>query len=146
MYNGKIISKLLKERNLSPKALLSYLGVKDNGSVTRFMGPDIKASRLEQIADFFGLSIDTFFTREYKNGDNILSIDGAVATSGGHAEYHAVGKISSRVREQADKIKFLEAKLKAADDSLKDKETILKEKDSRIQLLERMLNILESKQ
>lgn len=141
MYKGSKIKDLLKERKISAKELLDYLGVKDNGTIARFTGPDIKASRLEQIADFFGVSVEYFFERT--EGDINIAVESALATRGGHAEYHS--GTSSKVRELSAKIKLLESELDAKEAAVTDKERIIQEKEERIKLLEKLLKALEEK-
>lgn len=136
MFNGQRIKDLLKEQSKTAKDLLEHLGVKDNGTIARFTGSDIKASRLEQIADFFGVSVEYFFDR---NGDLIIAHEGAAATKGGHAEYYAASKTSSKVRELAEKIKLLQSQLASKEQTIKDKESLIAEKDERIKLLEKLL-------
>lgn len=143
MYKGQRIKELLEARGLAQKDLLEHLGVRDNGTINRFTGTDIKASRLEQIAEFFGVSVDYFFESE---GDVNFAPDGAAASKGGHAEYHAGGaKPSAKVRELNEKIKLLQSQLALKESSIKDKENLIREKDERIKLLERMINFYESK-
>lgn len=136
VFNGQKIRDLLKEQGSTAKDLLEHLGVKDNGTIARFTGSDIKASRLEQIADFFGVSVDYFFDR---NGDVIIAHEGAAATKGGHAEYYAGTKTSTKVRELTEKIKLLQSQLAAKEQEVKDKESIIAEKDERIKLLEKLV-------
>ena len=63
MYNGAIIRALLKERNLKIKDLLEGLNMNTGGGLRPLEEADPKASKLEELADFFGVSIDTFFIR-----------------------------------------------------------------------------------
>lgn len=64
MYNGNVIRELLLSQKKKGKDLLDYLQVKSNGSLTQIVNGNPTAERLEQIADFFGVSIDTLFIRE----------------------------------------------------------------------------------
>ena len=63
MYNGLKIKELLVERKLSNKQLLDYIGIVHNGSLASFLRGNPTAKNLEKIADFFQVSIDTFFDR-----------------------------------------------------------------------------------
>lgn len=60
MYNPLKIAQLLKERELKSKDLMEYIGYKVQGGLIHSVGGDIRASKLEKIADFFGVPIDTF--------------------------------------------------------------------------------------
>lgn len=64
MYNPLKIAQLLKERELKSKDLMEYIGYKVQGGLIHTVGGDIRASKLEKIADFFGVPIDTFFDRQ----------------------------------------------------------------------------------
>ena len=64
MYNGAIIRALLKERKLKIKDLLDGLNMNTGGGLRPLEDADPKASKLEELADFFGVSIDTFFIRD----------------------------------------------------------------------------------
>ena len=72
MYNGLKIKELLVERKLSNKQLLDYIGIVHNGSLASFLRGNPTAKNLEKIADFFQVSIDTFFDRNgsYSVTDN----------------------------------------------------------------------------
>lgn len=66
MYNGKVIRKLLKVRNLRQKDLLEYLYSdvsKSNGSITQIENGNPTVKTIERIADFFHVPIDIFFER-----------------------------------------------------------------------------------
>ena len=63
MYNGNIIKQLLKERNIPNKELLKYLGYDGEGgntSLTQIITGNPTVKRLEPVADFFKVPIDTF--------------------------------------------------------------------------------------
>ena len=66
MYNGQVINILLKERNLRAKDLLEYLQIQTNGSITTLVKGNPTAERLEKIADFFEVPIDSLFRRSPK--------------------------------------------------------------------------------
>ena len=64
MYNGNKIKELLAEQGRSNKDLLEYLGVSYNSSITQLTNGNPSVRKIEKIADFFGVSIDTFFIRD----------------------------------------------------------------------------------
>lgn len=115
MYNPKKIEDLLRQRGLKNKQLLIHLGYNERGGLLQSVSGDIRVSKLEKIADFFGLPIDTFFDRNIKLGSQDERIPSGTADPVNIA-YE---------REQ----------------SLRD---LLKEKDRRIQLLEEMVEMLKS--
>ncbi len=143
MYNGQKVIDLLNERRLTAKDLLEYLGVRDNGTVARFCRNDIKASRLEQIADFFDVSTEVFFIREKDYGSGNTLVMGDLNSA---RDIHVGHSASSRAREFESKVKSLERELKTKDDLLKEKEERLKEKDEQIKLLKQMIEMLTPKQ
>lgn len=66
MYNGQKIRDLLREKKVSNKQLIEYMGWRGNGQLahvatTGTSNPTAKV--LEKIADFFQVPIDTFFDR-----------------------------------------------------------------------------------
>ena len=67
MYNGAIIKALLKERNLKIKDLLEELDMNTGGRLRPLAEGDPKASKLEELADFFW-SIDRYIL--YKKETN----------------------------------------------------------------------------
>lgn len=116
MYNYQIILDLLEKNKIKNKELLEYLGKNWNGSLPQIIDADIRASKLERIADFFGVPIDTFFERE--------SVNNGVLITGKHNQIHhfSVGLSA---------------------DERKNYETLLAEKDSRIAALEDTIKILK---
>lgn len=64
MYNGNIIRQLLVEKNIPNKELLRYIGTEANASLAQIVNGNPTVKRLEKVADFFGVSMDTFFERE----------------------------------------------------------------------------------
>lgn len=64
MYNPQKIIDLLNQTGVTNKTLLDYLGKNWNGSLTSIIKGDIRVSKLEKIADFFGVPVDEFFDRE----------------------------------------------------------------------------------
>lgn len=115
MYNSQRINDLLEERRLPKKALLDYLGKNWNGSLDLVVKGDIRVSKIERIADFFGVSIDTFFDRQSPNL--------GVMVGGAHNKVHhfSVG---------------------SKDSEIKNLKSLLEEKDKRIKTLEEMIELL----
>lgn len=113
MYNYQKIIALIEERGMLKKELLEYLGKNYNGSVEQILKGDVRASKLEKIADFFGVPIDTFFDREdFNYGVNI-------------------GGVKSHVHDFQ------------VNNAAKSMEALIEEKDKRIQLLEDMVSMLK---
>lgn len=116
MYNGIIINELLITQKKKAKDLLSHLGANTNGSLTQIVKGNPSAERLEKIADFFGVSIDTLFIRESPYaGINVNGNSNIVASI---------------------QIGQLEAKTKSL-------QAMIDEKDKRIALLEEMIQVLK---
>lgn len=83
MYNPGKIYELLRERGLKQKDLLEYLGKAWNGSAKMIVNGNIKVDKLESIADFFGVSIDTFFERT-TSIPPACDVDGVMVNGTGH--------------------------------------------------------------
>lgn len=116
MYNGHIINELLSAQRKQAKDLLLYLGINTNGSLTQIVKGNPTASRLEKIADFFGVSTDVFFIRENQpTGINVTGNSNVVASI-------QIGQLDA-------KAKSLQA--------------MIDEKDKRIALLEDMIEVLK---
>ena len=103
MYNGQIIKQLLAERNIPNKELLKYLGTEANTSHSQITNGNPTVKRLERVADFFGISMDTFFEREkpYKS----------IITTGNNNELFYKEKIElleKLIKEKDERIKLLE--------------------------------------
>ncbi len=115
MYNGQIIRELLKERGLKVKDLLEYLQLKTNGSISALVKGNPSAERLEEIADFFDVPIDTLFQRGKSYGYNVIGNSNNVAS---------ITRGELREKAQAQ-------------------DRIIEEKDKRIALLEDMIVLLK---
>ena len=63
MYNGEVIGILLQERGKTKKELGEYLGSTASNAYTQVAKGNPTVSRLEKVADFFGVSMDVFFVR-----------------------------------------------------------------------------------
>ena len=114
MYNPQKIIDLLKLTNTPNKALLDYIGKNWNGSIRSIISGDIRVSKLEKIADFFGVSVDEFFDREPK-------VNGVM-----------VGGVRNNVHHFS--VKQDPAALQA----------LIEEKDKRIKVLEEMVDLLKA--
>ena len=64
MYNGNVIKQLLLDRKVPNKELLRNIGTEANASLAQIVNGNPTVKRLEKVADFFGVSMDTFFERE----------------------------------------------------------------------------------
>ena len=79
MYNGQIIKALLKQQGKKKKDLLEALGVNYGGSIRPFVEGNPTVGKLEAIADFFGVSMDTFFIRDKKPSISVVGNSNNVA-------------------------------------------------------------------
>lgn len=119
MYNPRKVIELIETSNIQKKALLEYMGKNWNGSVMGVIKGDIRVSKLEKIADFFGVPIDTFFDRECQNNGLL------------------VGGTQNRVHHFS---------INTDNSSLKHLESLLAEKDKRIKILEDLVEVLKANQ
>lgn len=113
MYNPQKVIDLLKSTGVTNKALLDYMGKNWNGSIKGIISGDIRVSKLEKIADFFGVPVDEFFDRDQ-------SVNGVM-----------VGGVRNNVHHFS--VKTDPAALQA----------LIDEKDKRIKLLEDMVALLK---
>lgn len=116
MYNPQKIIALIQEHKIRRKDLLDYLGMNYNGSVDAVIRGDIRVSKLEKIADYFGVPVDTFFDREPSNN--------GVSVGGVRNQVHHF-----TIDPGAQEIKALTS--------------LIEEKDKRIQTLEEMIVLLK---
>lgn len=63
MYKGKVIKELLAKYDKKNKDLLEYLGSTSNSTIAQLVNGNPTVSKLEQVADFFGVPMDVFFER-----------------------------------------------------------------------------------
>lgn len=68
MYNPQLILELMAQNNVRAKDLLNAIGKNWNGSIEAVIKGDIRVSKLEKIADYFGVPLDTFFERSKNPG------------------------------------------------------------------------------
>ncbi len=118
MYNPKKVIELIESSGIRKKELLDFMGMNYNGSVDAVIKGDIRVSKLEKIADFFGVPVDVFFDRDQSNN--------GVLVGGVHNKVHHFS-------------------IGASETELKAMEALLKEKDKRIETLEEMIEILKNK-
>ena len=124
MYNGKAIKELLEKRGLQNQALLTALGLNPKqNSIQSLVTGNPTAKRLEQIADFFNVTIDTFFIRE-----GVIELSSTDSKNG-------LKSASAYVLQQ---------EVKQRDDIIRFKDQMLREKDERIKLLEELLAVYRS--
>lgn len=119
MYNPQKVIDLIEAGGYQKKALLDFMGKNWNGSLDAVIKGDIRVSKLEKIADFFGVPVDTFFDRETPNtGVQISGVRNKV-------HHFTVGAaLTERNNLQA----------------------LIEEKDKRIKLLEEMVEMYRSSQ
>lgn len=119
MYNPKKVIELIESSGVKNKELLDFMGKNWNGSVDAVIKGDIRVSKLEKIADFFGVPVDAFFDRE--------------VTAGGVN----VGGVRNKVHHFS---------IANGDPDVKNLQSLIEEKDKRIKLLEEMVELLKRNQ
>ena len=124
MYNGSIIKELLDSKKIPYGDLLKALGMNPKQtSVNTLIRGNPSAKRLEEIADFLGVPIDTLFIRESVK----LSAEDELK--------------SMSVTSLRNQVAYLREQLNFRDMMLKEKEEHLKEKEARIILLEKLNSV-----
>lgn len=108
MYNGSIIKALLKERNLKIKDLLEGLNMNTGGGARPLVEGDPKASKLEEMADFFGVSIDTFFIRNKQPHISVVGNSNNVACLTIGALEEKTANLQTLIDEKDKRIELLE--------------------------------------
>lgn len=116
MYNPQKVIDLIESCGVRRKELLTFMGKNWNGSVDAVIKGDIRVSKLEKIADFFGVPVDTFFDRDACNSG--VQVGGLR----NHVHNFSVGTSSKEKRVL---------------------EELLAEKEKRIQVLEDMVELLK---
>ena len=117
MYNPQRIIDLIKERNLTQAEVIDSLGLAKGTSLKQAYSTNVSAKKLEKIADFFEVPIDTFFDR---------------AINGNHVDFSGNNQ------------KFRDVNIQQ-DTQCRSLLALIEEKDKRIELLEQMLNIYKEK-
>ena len=127
MYNGKIIKELLDRKNIPYGDLLRAIGMNPKQtSVNSLVTGNPSAKRLEAIADFLGVTIDTLFIRE-----------GVEMSTEEELKSLSITQLRNQVAHLREQLQFRE-------EMLKEKEERLKEKEARIQLLEKLNDVISS--
>ncbi|MCM1356511.1 MAG: hypothetical protein NC212_08925 [Staphylococcus sp.] len=127
MYNPQKIIELLEERGIKNVDFLNSVTKGHSGALAPVINSDIKVSKLEKIADFFGVSIDTFFERDVKNS---IIVGGS-------------GNKVNNLSVNAGCEKDLERHIKELETKIQNLETLLNEKEERITLLKDMIEMLK---
>lgn len=110
MYNGKVIRKILRERNLLQKDLLEYLYsdvTKSSGSITQLENGNPTVKTLERIADFFRISMDVFFERN----DNYIQL-GSIPANEYQLRIESLEKLIAEKDKRIDLLEQLNQLLK----------------------------------
>ncbi len=124
MYNGSIIKALLKERNLKVKDLLEGLNMNTGGGARPLIEGDPKASKLEELADYFGVSIDTFFIRDKQPHISVVGNSNNVACYTIGALEEKTANLQALIDEKNKRIELLET----VNEMLKNELTVIKSK------------------
>lgn len=66
MYNGRKVKELLAINGRQCQELLEHLGSSSRTTIVQLVNGNPTVKRLEQVADFFGVSMDVFFDRTFK--------------------------------------------------------------------------------
>lgn len=134
MYNGIIIKELLEEQGKSHAEFLEYMGLNPKcNSITSFMNGNPSAARLEKIADFFGITIDSLFAREKEDNQEVNN-NGAplIQNNNSGSRYKVISTINLK-----NDIKHLEEKVAMLEERLKDKERMIRDKETIIEQLKK---------
>lgn len=70
MYDGNVIKELLAIKGKKCKELLAYLNSTSRTTIVQLVNGNPTVKRIEQVADFFGVSIDVFFKRSFMANEN----------------------------------------------------------------------------
>lgn len=120
MYNGTIIDQLLSERKLRKKDIQDALGISFNSYKTIVYGnPTVKT--LEPVADFFNVSMDVFFNREFSCYNKIGNVSGNSNT----IQQGEVNVMQSSLEKEIENLKLL----------LVEKDKVISEKERLIGVL-----------
>lgn len=109
MYNGQIIKALLKERKLLIKDLVKALGLNEKNGLRALLDRDPKVSRLEEVADFFGVSMDTFFIRTKQPHISVVGNKNNVACLTVGAQEEKIANLNALIEEKDKRITLLES-------------------------------------
>ena len=132
MFKGYIIKQLLEERKITKKRLFEYLNTSASGLDTIINKGNPTASTLEKIADFFNVSVDTFFERNIENIPSNINIGHNITG----LVNHVTGDITlSECQKELEHLKTL----------LQEKDKMIHEKDKQLEEKERLIQILMTK-
>lgn len=128
MYNGLIIKRLMEIKKTSNKELLTYLGYNRDGgntSLSQIITGNPTVKRLEPVADFFEVSMDTFFERkvQFTTAPHVFGNGNAVGNGN--------TIMTPAENEYKMKIEILEK--------------LVEEKDKRIETLETLVKVLQER-
>lgn len=124
MFNPQKIKDLLAEAGIKNNELLKYMGKNWNGSLDYVLKGDIRVSKIEMIADFFGVPIDTFFDRASSN-------NGVVVGGVSNCVHHFSVNPDKAAREKLEVL-------------LAEKDILIAEKEKRIKALEEIIDLLKA--
>ncbi|MDC7147583.1 hypothetical protein [Bacteroides ovatus] len=129
MYNGYIIKDLLDSRRIPNKALLEYISREKSGNsaLKQIIEGNPTVKRLEPVADFFQVSMDTFFDRQV----SFTPVHGHIV---GNGNAIGNGNTITTVAENEYKTK------------IENLERLLEEKEKRIKTLETLVSVLQNRQ
>lgn len=131
MFNPQKVIELLEASGTKKKDFLDEITKSHNGALAPVLEADIRVSKLEKIADFFGVSIDTFFEREVSNHGVI------VGGSRNKVSHLNIGQPSKDGNNQ-------DALIKEKEKQIRNLEALLKEKDERIALQNDLIIMLKN--
>ena len=140
MYNGQIINFLIESRSVRKKDLI--ISIKGNNSTIESIihgNPTVKT--LEKVANFFDVSMDVFFDRQFSSSNTVGNISG----SGNNIQNGHNGRISVAQSSNEKEIEHLKSLLMEKEQMIKEKEQMVKEKDQMIKEKERFIQMLMNK-
>lgn len=115
MFNGQKINSLLVERRITKKSLFEYMGTSASGLDSIIKNCNPTAEKIEQIANFFKVSIDYFFDRTVDIPDKKLTVSG-----NGNKVQNGDGNVM--IETQAKEIEHLMQLLEEKEKAIADKE------------------------
>lgn len=120
MYNGEKIKELILQRKIKQIAFIQSVGWSGTSQLNQVVNGDPRVSTLEKVADFFQVSMDTFFKRSvmFESGNHVVGDSNNINS----LIYGDIGLQSQ--------VKMLEQ--------------FIAEKDKRITALEEMIDLLKN--
>lgn len=110
MYNGRKVKELLAINGRQCQELLEYLGSTSRTTIAQLVNGNPTVKRLEQVADFFGVSMDVFFNRTFQGEDR--NID-KLATSERQALMDLLSAKDQLIADKERTIRLLEEYVEA---------------------------------